>query len=98
MDQNFLRLGEWKEEFLQMFPALFQKGINVYTAVWLHLARHEVVGGRRQVEGQGHRQGRPQHRAPRARALGLQLVSPDIESVIIIIMITQLSLNQNLLQ
>ena len=98
MDQNFLRLGEWKEEFLQMFPALFQKGINVYTALWPHLARHEVVGGRRQVEGQGHRQGRPQHRAPRARALGLQLVCPDIESVIIIIMITQLSLNQNLLQ
>ena len=63
-----------------------QKGLYkcVCIAVWPHLARHEVVGGRRQVEGQGYRQGRPQHRATRAWALGLQLVGPDIESVIII--------------
>ena len=68
------------EELLEkIFPALSQKGV---IALWLHLARHEVVGGRRQVEGQGHRQGRPKHRAP--RALGLQLVGPDIKSVIII--------------
>ena len=81
-ENNGSKFDEWKEELLEkIFQALSQKGI---IAVWPHLARHEVVGGRRQVEGQGHRQGRPQHRAPRARALGLQLVSPDIESVIII--------------
>ena len=45
------------------------------TDLCTHLPRHEVVGDRRQVEGEGHRQGRPQHPAPRAR--GLQLVCPD---------------------
>ena len=58
------------------------------------LARHEVVGGRRQVDGEGDREGRPQHPAPRAR--GLQLVCPDITSECR--HIHQLLLNQNLLQ
>lgn len=56
-ENNGSKFDEWKEELLEkIFQALSQKGI---IAVWPHLARHEVVGGRRQVEGKGHRQGRP---------------------------------------
>ena len=47
-----------------------------------YLTRQEVVGGRRHVEGQRDSQGGAHH--PATWAGHLQLVSPDIKSVIII--------------